>query len=169
MFERHDPRGLGHEMSSIPICAFGAYAWIARKASSGAPSYLYLFSYVLAGNRGRVRGAAHGDDMYFLFDAWQLVNPAIDLTEEDRPASRLLRSYRMSFAKTGTPQCETGPEWPRYTLESDQLIKLNLVPQVRQDFRKRQLDAQENAWRDRTESLSRSVEDAIRDFAASEL
>ena len=31
-------------------------------------SYLYLFSYVRTENRGKVRGAAHGDDITFVFD-----------------------------------------------------------------------------------------------------
>lgn len=62
------------------------------------------------GSRGRPRRR-----YVFLFDAWDLVNPQLQLTEEDRTVSRILRSCWVSFAKTGAPRCEGAPEWPRYT------------------------------------------------------
>lgn len=136
--------------------------WIARKASSGAPSYLYLFSYVPTQIRGKVRGAAHGDDMWLLFDAWQYVNRQLQLTDEDRTAAEMMRSCWVSFAKTGAPACDGAPEWPRYTPEDDPLMELGLSPAVRHNFRERQLDAQEAAWREGAPESARQVDDAIR-------
>jgi para-nitrobenzyl esterase len=120
--------------------------WIAGKASAGAPSYLYLFSYVRSGNRGRARGAAHGDDIPLAFDIWSAL-PQIPISDEDRAATRLVHSCWVSFAKIGKPTCEGAPDWPRYTPESDQLMELGSSPAVRERFRERQLDAQEEAWR----------------------
>jgi para-nitrobenzyl esterase len=136
--------------------------WIASRASPGAPSYLYLFSYVRAENRGKVRGAAHGDDMFFLFDAWEKLNPQISLNEEDRSVSRRLRSCWVSFAKTGTPRCEGGPDWPRYTPGDDQLMEIGLSSNVKRNFREQQFDAQEAVWRAGADEAARSVEDALR-------
>ena len=47
------------------------------------------------------------------------------------------------FVKTGKPTCPGAPEWPPYTRESDQLMELNLRPQVLKGYRADQLDAQE--------------------------
>jgi para-nitrobenzyl esterase len=159
---------LGYQMYTDEHASAPA-RWIAREASNGAASYLYLFSYVLNENRGKVRGAAHGDDMWFLFDAWEFVNPQLQLTEEDRAAARALRSCWVSFAKTGAPRCDGAPNWPRYTPEGDQLMELGVSPVVRQNFRRRQLDAQEEAWRAGGEEAARQVEDAIRSFEESQL
>jgi para-nitrobenzyl esterase len=143
--------------------------WIASKASGGAPSYLYLFSYVRTQNRGTVRGAAHGDDITFVFDNWQKAAPQLQLSEEDRVATRMMHSCWVSFAKTGKPRCEGVPDWPRYTTQGDQLMELGLKPQVRRHFRKRQLDAQELAWREGADLAGKTVEDALRRLEKSQL
>lgn len=136
--------------------------WIAAKASSGAPSYLYLFSYVRTTKRGTVRGAAHGDDMFFLFDAWDKVDPGTQLSEEDRQATRRVRSCWVSFAKTGKPQCDGAPDWPRYTPQDDRLMELGVKAGVRKNFRKQQLDAHEAVMQDGLDKAAKSVEDSLR-------
>jgi para-nitrobenzyl esterase len=136
--------------------------WVAQQSSAGAPSYLYLFSYVRTANRGKVRGAAHGDDMSFVFDTWGKTYPQLQLSEEDRAATRMMQSCWVTFAKTGKPRCEGAPNWPPYTRASDQLMDLALQPQVLTGFRKTQLDAQEDAMQDVIDSARRSVEDLIR-------
>jgi para-nitrobenzyl esterase len=119
--------------------------WVADKASDGAPSYLYLFTHVRPENRGKVRGAAHGDELPFVFDAWSRAFPRVQLTEEDRAVTRMMQSCWVSFAKTGTPSCEGAPDWPRYRRTSDQLMELGAEPKVLTGFRREQLDAQEAA------------------------
>jgi para-nitrobenzyl esterase len=136
--------------------------WIADRASSGAPSYLYLFSYVRTANRGKVRGAAHGEDMSFVFDTWGKTSPQLQLSDEDRAATRMMQSCWASFAKTGKPQCEGAPDWPAYTRASDQLMDLGVRPKVLTGFRRAQLDAQERTMQDVVDSARSSVEDLIR-------
>jgi para-nitrobenzyl esterase len=136
--------------------------WIARRASSGAPSYLYLFSYVRTADRGRARGAAHGTEIPFVFDTWSKALPGVELSDEDRAATRMIRSCWLSFARTGTPSCEGGSTWPPYTPERDQLMELGLTPIVRGQFRDRQLDAQEEAWRTGRAEAVQEVEVALR-------
>ena len=143
--------------------------WIAGKASGGAPSYLDLFSYVRTRNRGKVRGAAHGDDITFVFDNWQKAAPQLQLSDEDRVATSMMHACWVNFAKTGKPSCEGVPDWPRDTTQGDQLMELGLTPRVRQHFRKPQLDAQEKAWRARADEAKKSVEDALRRLEESRL
>jgi para-nitrobenzyl esterase len=135
--------------------------WIADKASRGAPSYLYLFSYVRTANRGKVRGAAHGDDLTFVFGNWEKAYPQLTLSDEDRAATRLMQSCWTSFAKTGKPQCDGAPAWPRYTRADDRLMDLGLTPEVRQGFRAKQLDAHEAARHEEADRQARNIEELI--------
>jgi para-nitrobenzyl esterase len=121
--------------------------WIAAKTEGGAPTYLYLFSYVRSASRGKVRGAAHGDDISYVFDSWAKSYPQLQLSEEDRAATRLMHSCWVSFAKIGKPACEGAPEWPRYSREKDQVMELGLQPKVLTGYRQGQLNAQEAAMR----------------------
>jgi para-nitrobenzyl esterase len=135
--------------------------WIAARTEGGAPTYLYLFSYVRTANRGKVRGAAHGDDISYVFDTWGKSYPTLELSDEDRAATRLVHSCWVTFAKTGKPQCEGAPDWPRYTRADDRLMELGLKPQVLQNFRKAQLDAQEAAMQDVIGETRKSVEELV--------
>lgn len=117
--------------------------WIAQKTASGAPTYLYLFSYVRTANRGKVRGASHGEELPYVFDSWKKAFPRIELSQADQAATRILHSCWVSFAKTSTPSCEGTPAWPRYTRSNDRLMELGSTARIRQHFRAAQLDAQE--------------------------
>ena len=77
--------------------------WIAAKTAGGAPSYLYLFSYVPEARRGKVRGAAHGDELAYLFDGWSIMSPGAAVTDEQRAVGRMMRSCWTFFARTGEP------------------------------------------------------------------
>lgn len=96
--------------------------WIARKASDGAPTFLYVYTHVLSLQRGRVSGANHGAELPFVFDVWDKALPQLPLDETDRAVTKLMHSCWTSFAKTGTPQCEGTPAWPRYDAESAPVI-----------------------------------------------
>jgi para-nitrobenzyl esterase len=135
--------------------------WTAKMTASGQPTYLYLWTYVRAPDRGKVRGAAHGSDLSYAFDSWAKSYPQLQLTEEDKAATRLIHSCWISFAKTGKPQCDGAPEWPRYTAQGDQLMELGLNPKVLTGYRKAQLDAQENAMHEVIDHTRRSVEDLV--------
>ncbi|MFC3079413.1 carboxylesterase/lipase family protein [Phenylobacterium terrae] len=136
--------------------------WIARQAADGAPSYLYLFTYVRTAMRGKVRGAAHGDELSYVFDTWEKTYPNLVLSEEDRAATRMVHACWVSFAKTGKPRCPGAPDWPRYTAKDDRLMELGVTPRVLQGFRKTQLDAQEAAWRTGRAAAAQAVEEAVR-------
>jgi para-nitrobenzyl esterase len=135
--------------------------WTAKMTAAGKPTYLYLWTYVRSADRGKVRGAAHASEATYVFDSWARAYPQVQLTEEDKAATRMIHSCWITFAKTGKPQCEGGPDWPRYTPEEDQLMELGLMPRVLTGYRKVQLDAQEIAMQDVIDETRRSIEDLV--------
>jgi para-nitrobenzyl esterase len=122
--------------------------WVAERTANGAPTYLYHFSYVRPTERGKVRGAAHGAELPYVFDSWSKAAPSLTLSAEEQAVTRMVHSCWVTFARTGKPQCEGAPTWPRYSVQDDQLMDLGVSAEVRQHFRKAQLDAQEAAMGD---------------------
>lgn len=143
--------------------------WLAARTADGEPSYLYVFSYVRTADRGNVRGAAHSSDLPYVFDSWSKAAPNLALTEEDRAATRIVHSCWITFARTGRPQCDGAPAWPRYRPEDDRLMELGTTTQVRDNFRREQLDAQTAAMPDVLRAQRRSLDDLLSKtvFAAS--
>jgi para-nitrobenzyl esterase len=122
--------------------------WIAKLTAGGAPTYLYYFSYVSPDQRGKVRGAAHASELPYVFDNWNKVAPGLSTADEVRAVTKRVHSCWVNFARSGKPSCEGAPEWPRYRPQDDQLMELGSTAQVRKNFRKTQLDAQEAAMKD---------------------
>lgn len=122
--------------------------WIAKRTSSGAPSFLYHFSYVRPAARPTARGATHGSELPFVFNSWSKISPEQKPSAEEEAVTRLMQSCWISFAQSGRPSCTGAPSWPPYTGGDDRLMELNTEPQVRRDFRKAQLDVQEAAMGD---------------------
>jgi para-nitrobenzyl esterase len=119
--------------------------WIAGQAgASGAPAWLYHFSYVAAAQRGKVPGASHGSEIVYVFETGSKV-AARAITPEDQALSSLMHSCWVGFAKTGKPVCKSGPAWPAYTAAADQLMEFGLTSGVRTNFRKPMLDADQKA------------------------
>ncbi|HEY3947680.1 carboxylesterase/lipase family protein [Phenylobacterium sp.] len=122
----------------------GPARWIAGKASSGAPSFLYHFSYVSQAQRGRVPGASHGSEIIYVFGTAAKVlgrEPAA----EDAAVSTLMHSCWIGFARTGRPVCQGGQAWPAYDPAKDQLMEFGVSFGVRTNLRKPQLDADQKA------------------------
>jgi para-nitrobenzyl esterase len=114
--------------------------WIAARASSGAPSWLYHFSYTIERMRGEAPGARHGAEIPYVFQSWTAM-PMIDglLSNADRQFARTISACWVAFAKSGQP-CAGGPQWPKYDATSDQLLEFGPDIAVRAGFRKTQLD-----------------------------
>lgn len=114
--------------------------WIAAKAASGAPSWLYHFSYVASTQRGRVPGARHGSEIPYVFGTGTALAArfGLSLTDEDRAMETLVHSCWVGFAKTGAPHCAGDQAWPMYTPQLDQLLELGPNTGVISGFRKAQ-------------------------------
>lgn len=118
--------------------------WIAAKASGGAPSWLYHFSYVASMQRGRVPGARHGSEIPFVFSTGEAIAARFGakLNDQDRAMEHLVHSSWVCFAKTGNPVC-AGNDWPAFTPGTDQLMEFGDKTGIVSGFRKAQYEALE--------------------------
>jgi len=127
--------------------AMGAPArWIAARQSAKAPAWLYYFSYVRVARRGKIPGANHTSENPYVFDSQMgIPNYAAEIVDDDRALARIMHSCWVAFAKTGVPTCIGAPAWPGYTAGSDRLMEFGIAADVREHFRKPELDAQDRA------------------------
>lgn len=95
-------------------------------AGDGLPVFLYRFSYVQTAMRDRMRaGTPHGGEIAFVFGtlgAPLFGPPPPPPSAEDREVSRMAQSYWINFAKTGNPNGQGLPTWPRYEAGKDQIF-----------------------------------------------
>jgi para-nitrobenzyl esterase len=120
----------------------GPARWVAAKASSGKPAWLYYFSYVGSRFRPAVTRAAHAAEIQYVFEYWGRRTPMSQVSDEDKAMAALMHACWVSFAKSGAPKCGS-QAWPAYDPASDQLMEFGSASGVRPNFRKAQLDAQE--------------------------
>jgi para-nitrobenzyl esterase len=118
--------------------------WIAARAASGAPAWLYYFSYVREAQRATAPGAVHASEIAFVFDT--LLRPTTTAqnptpSAQDQAMATRMHACWVAFAKTGKPEC--GAAWPAYTPAADQLMEFGLETAVRTNFRKDTLDIAE--------------------------
>jgi para-nitrobenzyl esterase len=116
--------------------------WVATQASSGAPSYLYHFSYVASARRRQESGAGHGSEIPYVFATGSDLAShfGISLTDEDRAMEKLVHSCWVAFAKSGKPDCG-GMTWPAYTRANDDLMEFGDKTGPASGFRKAQYEA----------------------------
>ena len=101
-----------------------------------------------------------------MFDSFEGLIPFWLMTrfvvkDEDRAVIRVIRKCWIAFAGSGVPECDPAPPWPRYTPDDDRLMDFGGTLEVRRNFRKRQLDAQERAMGDVLSAQRRSFEELL--------
>lgn len=119
-----------------------------QMANVSAPAWIYHGTYVQTNIRGAVPGAGHGVEVPFIFGhirehpEWQRPRLAAEqpLTDEDLAWGDTIQSYWLNFAKTGDPNGEGLPEWPRYAPESDLVMEFGEEFVPRQGLYKETLD-----------------------------
>ena len=94
--------------------------WVARKWSQRAPVYLYRFDHVDEAARGRQARAAHGSEIFYVFQTLgrQPADPAVPTPGDERLAAEMHARW-VAFAKTGRPDVAGAPRWPAYSAASD--------------------------------------------------
>lgn len=122
--------------------------FLARQmARQGLPAFVYHFSYVPAAERATSHGAAHGDEIGYVFENLpdreikfgQYSIPAA--TPADRAIARAMHAYWVAFAKTSDPGSAGGPDWPRFRTGAERSIEFGADGvAVRRDFAKPRLD-----------------------------
>ena len=126
--------------------------WARAVESAGNASYHYFFSHAppvfrlyvpdqpdlqIEGGR-RAYGAYHSGELAYVFGNVGLVG--IDWTDWDHELSRAISQYWVNFARTGDPNGDGLPAWPRYEQATDQSIEFGSEIQARSGVRKDKLD-----------------------------
>lgn len=86
-----------------------------RKAAQAAPVFVYLFTWETPVLGGRLK-SPHALEIPFVFDNMQAPGLTGDSPTRFALADKMSRVW-LAFAKTGNPNCERIPEWPRYSAE----------------------------------------------------
>ena len=113
----------GTDRAQAEPARFTAKAFVA----SGAPTYVYRFSYVPAAMREQWRnGAPHGAEVPYAFatlGASMGPFPTPPPTPEDQAVARMVNTYWANFAKTGDPNGQGLPKWPPYSPSKDEILE----------------------------------------------
>ena len=118
------------------IFGWGTRAWVRGVEGAGDPAFLYFFSqappvFLLylpdrppleLAEGPRSYGAYHSGDLPYAFANQHLVG--YGWNETDREISRVMSQYWVNFARSGDPNGEGLPAWPRYDTAGDQAIEL---------------------------------------------
>ncbi len=133
--------------------------WLANQRPSGAPTWLYRFSYLLSRSRTESTGAEHAAELPYIFKTWR---QGIEykypwskwlpfslekrvLNDEDRAMTKFMHNCWVSFIKHGVPQCEGAPTWPRWQKPSQPWLELGMEINVMEGYNPEQLDSHEQA------------------------
>lgn len=117
-----------------------------QMTQAGMPVWLYRFGYVADSLRPKIRGAAHGSELPFVFGTL-LTKYGEAVTERDREMEWSMNTYFANFAKQGDPNGASLPAWPAFDPERSDLMvfTMNNGPVVIPDPLKERLDLVEQA------------------------
>jgi len=133
-------REMGTDQEMIEPARYAAKIYSAR----GLTAYEYRFSYVPVSERGSVKGAKHASDNGFVFGTYG--GRDHKLAPADQAMTDAMVAYWSNFAKTGNPNGNGLPVWPKYSAESDSLMNFTVDgPVAMKDPRKAKLDVMEAA------------------------
>jgi para-nitrobenzyl esterase len=108
--------------------------------ASGAPAWLYRFSYVAEAKRGAQAGAGHASEIPYVFDTIGAI--ARGATAADRRMAEVISDYWVGFARSGDPNGAGRPAWPRYAPATGALMNFTAEgPRPGPDPARARLDA----------------------------
>lgn len=148
----YDPRGdqtlaeLKQQVFADRVLVEPARHFADEMARAGQPVWLYRFAYVPESQRGRIMGCLHGMEIPFTFDVpGALVGDKVTVT--DKMMGDLTSAYWVQFGKTGDPNGDGRPLWPRYDPNVDRLLHFtNSGVIVGTDPLKARLDLWKRVW-----------------------
>jgi para-nitrobenzyl esterase len=130
------------EYGAQMFIAFGTWRWLEAQVKTGeAPVYRYYFELAAPPSKFHAGSSAfHSDDIEYVFGSLD-TRPGAVWRPEDRVLSEQMMRYWTNFAKTGDPNGEGVPVWPRYD-KTGQLIHLDRAITSGADTKRVQYDFQ---------------------------
>ena len=86
----------------------------------------------------RSGGAYHSGDLALVFGSHDKVG--VDWTDDDRAVSAQIVAYWTNFAKAGSPNDDSLPEWPEFTIDGYATQVINPATSTLPGVKKRALD-----------------------------
>lgn len=105
----------------------------AEMQQHGQPAYVYQFDHLGSSTRGKQPGAAHSDDIPYLFGMVGIEQSSAPDTD-DRALADTMMKYWTNFARTGNPDGPGLPTWPQYTSSDSAVMVLDTTPKVSRDL-----------------------------------
>ncbi len=115
--------------------------------ASGAPAFVYRFSYIPAALKERwPNGVPHGAEIPYVFNSLG-ARPGVVVNPEDQAVARMMNTYWSNFARTGDPNGPGLSPWPRHDSGKDVILEFQSdgAPAAIPDPRKARLDVTERA------------------------
>lgn len=132
---------------------FVGSAWfLAREQSKSKPdnnTYLYSFNYVPEAERDEYPGAAHGNEVPYIFQTLPGKNADLlqnDITAQDKAFANIMTQYWTNFAKTGDPNSDGLPVWPEYENKSNLWMLLDDPVEAVSNYKKPIMDFLEERY-----------------------
>ncbi|REJ85866.1 MAG: carboxylesterase family protein [Acidobacteria bacterium] len=112
-----------YELMGDQMFTWQMRTWARAHASASQPVFLYRFTRVPPGEVGEQYGAYHAAEIAYVFDNLDRV-PGTEPAALDRELADTISGYWTAFARSGDPNHEGAPEWPRYQASSDRHLEL---------------------------------------------
>ncbi len=114
------------DYGSDDFIAFATWKWIeAHRKTGESPIYRYHFELVAPPSKFHPGWFAfHSDDIEYVFGNLD-TRPGAEWRPEDRKLSEEMMGYWTNFARTGDPNGEGLPQWPRFDQDQSLLIHLD--------------------------------------------
>ena len=149
---RQSPGLAQREIFTDQFMAWSMRNWARANKAVNQPAWLYFFSHVPPAFRlylphdpdlnldggPRSGGAYHSGDLAYVFGTLDLVG--VDWRERDQQLAKQITGYWTNFAKTGDPNGDNLPEWPRYSADTHSALVFDAQSQSENGVRQAKLD-----------------------------